>query len=180
MPLIPLPADNTKRYFLVYAVGGFEHRWQVRVADSINDASAVSNLTTVANLLKPELHSDFVFTGLEVALKGSNIRNPVGTWLPITGTGGTAATGQLRTATHSMRGRSQSGRKIKILLFGVARTQEPDFELTPAPGTGLGDFIQGVLNTSSTFFLTIDGTNAVWKPNVLQDYNDHFEKEVRP
>lgn len=180
MPLLPLPASNTKRYFMVYTVGSFTHRIQVRANVVTTDADAVANLRADFAGLITILAPNCSFTGMEVALKGSNVRNAVAGFTPFTGTAGTAAAGQMLTRTLAMRGRSPGGRKVKMLIFGIMTPgPQPNFYYNPGAGEVLRTFITSV-QSRANYYWAIDEQLAVWKPDLMDDYNDHYEVRLRP
>ena len=179
MPLSPLPASNTRRYFVVYTAGGLEHRLQVRSTEAITDAQAIAGISARLSELLPVMYADTSFLGLERADLGSDIRNPVSGWSVLTGTQPGVMPALEKAYTLSARGRTTGGRKTKLLLFGVFNTRQADWEFTPAPATDFETFLTG-LNATVNLFTGIDGLHPIWKNNFLQDYNDHWEHELRP
>lgn len=180
MPLTPLPASNTKRYFIHWTAGGLEHFTQCRVSDDTDNAFAVAFLQNDLTILLPALGDNVVIDGLEVAANGSDIRNPVSGWTVLSGTGGTDVVGQQRARSFSLRGRSTSGRKWKALFWGFIAALQPDFELALADqSTAQSDF-QTQVQERTNQWLAIDGTKPIVRTNFLEDYNDHWEKELRP
>lgn len=180
MPLSPLPASNTKRYFIRWTAGGLVHFTQCRVSDDTDNAFAVSFLQNDLLILVPVLGDNVVIDGLEVALNGSDIRNVVSGWTVISGTGGVDLTGQERARSFSMRGRSSSGRKMKALLWGFIIARQPDFELALADQAAAISSFTSQVQARTNQWLAIDGTKPVMETNLLEDYNDHWEKELRP
>lgn len=180
MPLTPLPAFNTKRYFIKWTVGAFQHTTQMRVSDDTDNAGAVLILQNDLSILLPALGDNVTIDGLEVAENGSDIRNPVAGWTVLTGTSGLTISGQDLARTFSLRGRSITGRKTKILIWGMAGAHNPDFELALADQSAAQSGFMSQVQARFNQWLTIDGTAAVWDTNYLEDYNDHWEKEMRP
>lgn len=179
VPLPPLPANNTKRYFLVVTGPTFTHRMQVRVDSTQDNATAIANFQADMAVLAPVMGDNFSITGLEVAEQGSDIRNVVPGWTVVQGSSGTNPAGQDLTRTFSMRGRSTTGRKVKVLLWGLALPHNDDFEYTPPSESDIAAFI-GQVQGHVHSWLAIDGSDPVWAGNLLEDYNDHYEKELRP
>jgi len=179
MPLPPLPASNTKRYWLIVTGPSSQHRIQVRVADSVSDAAAVAGIRSDFAQLGTALAGNYTLDGLEVAVKGSDIRNPVSGFAQVIGPG-LAISGQDLARTFSIRARSTTGRKVKWLLWGITVAEQPDFQLGAADlGPGLSGLL-GAMIARSDMYLAIDGTKPIFKPDMLEDYNDHWEKEMRP
>lgn len=179
MPLTPLPANNTKRYFVVVTGPTFTHRIMVRVDNTIDNAAAVANLQADFSVLAPEIGNNYAFTGLEVAEEGSDIRNTVPGWTTITGGAVIGVAGQDIARSFSIRGRSPTGRKTKNLLWGLTAGHQADFELSPTPESDLALFI-GQVQAHAHMWLAIDGSKPVYAGNLLEDYNDHYEQELRP
>ena len=180
MALTPLPSNTTRRYFLQYQAGGLEHTFQVRSTETISDAEAIGAFQTQLAILKPRLYSDVAFYGIERADLGSDIRNPLTGWTVVPGTNAFATPDNEKAYTISFRGRSATGRKVKNLLFGCSVARQPDWEVTPDVTDEFHTFIANALNGSARLYMAIDGSKPVWKPNLLLDYNDHWEKELRP
>lgn len=180
MPLPPLPASNTRRYFLLWTVGATSHHTQIRVADTVDNANAVLAFQNDFGILIPDLGTNVVLDGLEVAEKGSDIRNPVPGWTVLTGTGPIAINGQGLARSFSLRGRSLTGRKTKMLLWGFHIGAQADFELALANQTTTQQAFQAQVQARTDMFLAIDGTKPDWRTNYLEDYNDHWEHELRP
>jgi hypothetical protein len=179
MPVLPLPPENTRRYFLHYSAGALGHTFQIRSTEDISDADAVTNITNAFLNLTPTMYADVVFDSLERADKGSNVRNPVAGWATLVGGSIDNVPAIEKAYTVSFRGRTQGGHKIKNLLFGFPLTREADWQANPGEATGLATFI-GILNSSARLFIGIDGLKPVWKSDVLQDYNDYWEHQLRP
>lgn len=178
MPITPLPPSNTKRFWVVYTYGPHLHKMQVRTTNDFPDASALANLQFDLNLIASEMRNEWAAVGLEVAAAGSDVRNPVAGWTTISGTGGITTQAQHFIRTVSIRGRSASGRKVKYLLFGSTLGETDDFEITPGVG-GFSTLIAS-MESRASMYLAIDGSKPVLRSNLLEDYNDHWEKVVRP
>lgn len=178
MALTPLPASNTKRYFLRVLHGTHLHSTQVRALDSVPESTIATNLAFDFNILKSQMYSDASIVGLEIAQKGSNVRNLYPGWATIFGTGPVTPNAQHYARSFSLRGRSSGGRKVKMLLWGIDAGENPDWELTP----GVGDFASFISSVSAraSMYLSIDELKPVWYSNALEDYNDHWVKEDRP
>jgi hypothetical protein len=179
MALAPLPASNTRRYFVNYVAGGLGHSFQIRSTEDITDAEAVTNITNAFLNLTPLCYADTSFLSLDRADKGSDVRNPVGGWAVLVGGSIDNLPVLEKAYAISFRGRTSGGRKIKNLLFGYALAREADWQAQPGAGTGLATFI-GLINSSARLWMGIDGLKPVWKTDVLQDYNDHWEQALRP
>lgn len=178
MPLTPLPQDNTKRYFLVYTVDGTNHSMMSRASSSFSDATAVSHMQAVAVALQDKMGNDATFLGVEVAAQGSNVRNPIAGFTPVTGTGGSRAT-FADALSICIAGRAPSGRKTKVFLYGTAGIAIPaNYEEDPLTTAELQGW-QGLLNSQSDFWLAIDGTKPTWYFRATFNWNDHWVRVGR-
>jgi hypothetical protein len=179
MPLTPLPSFNTKRYFVGLADANAQHHIQIRCADTVSDAAALTDLGFTFGLIAPVTYDDYEFNELLVAENGSDIRNPVSGWTPIPGTASFAQADREFPLGITARGRSSTGRKVKLTLWGQFFTVPTNWLYLP---TALGDHASfiAILQTSSTYFLAIDGTKPVWRDDFTVDYNDHWVQKARP
>ena len=179
MPLAPLPASNTQRFFIGLSGGGHQHHIQVRANDSVDAAQAAIDLGFVATTLQPVIYNDYTFNELLHAEKGSDIRNPVASWEVISGT---QAFGQPVTEhpyALCARGRSTSGRKARLFLWGVNAARNSSWMVIPDAGSALEAFI-AILVATPTYFLAIDGTKPVWRLDFTAGYNDAIVEDDRP
>ena len=180
MPITPLPASNTKRYFWVWTVGSLEHRTQIRVSDDFENGDALAQFAGDLAILSDIMANNVAVTSIEVAANGSDIRNPVAGWTVVPGLGtNDPVTGQDLARSFSIRGRSTTGRKMKSLLWGLILGEQPDFEYTIVPETPAGDFMASITGHLRSW-LAIDGSKPVFKGNWFEDYNDHWQRELRP
>lgn len=180
MPLSPLPASNTKRYFLQVTAGAFVHHIQIRATAVTVDGAALAAIANDFTILLPALGNNVTLDSLEVADVGSDIRNVVPGWTLLTGSGGTPVVDQDVARTFSLRGRSTTGRKVKMLLWGFIEAHQPDFELALADQTAAQSNFQAQVQARPNLFMAIDESKPDWRTNYLEDYNDHFEKLMRP
>jgi len=97
----------------------------------------------------------------------------------IPGSAGIDVVGQDVARSFSIRGRSSTGRKTRNLLWGLTLGHQPDFEYTPPSESDLALFIAQVQGHVHSW-LAIDGSKPIFAGNLLEDYNDHYEHELRP
>jgi hypothetical protein len=178
MPLTPLPQSNTKRYFLSYLADTQRHHVQIRVADTVSDGAAITELQALVTGILPQAYSGTVFDILEVADSGSDIRNVVAGWTSQTGTLGSGEPDNIRPYTYGFAGRSPSGRKVKLFLFGMSYNQPDTWRFIPGAATDFDSFITQ-LNATADFYLAIDGTKPVWYDYINIAVNDHWVKVAR-
>jgi len=180
MPLPPLPEENTRRMFVNWSVGGTHHSTQIRVSNGPTAAAIMADLHGMFALLPDFMGNNVSIDSLDEAAEGSNVRNPVPGWTPIVGLAtNDPVTGQHLARTFSYRGRSSSGRKTKGLLWGLVLPESGDFRFVPAAESDLRSFMDA-LNSFTFEFLAIDHTKPIYKNDLLEDYNDHWEQELRP
>jgi len=180
MALPPLPENNTKRYFLNYQCGGIGHALQSRCSDAMGDATAVDNFTAFVTAILDAMGSNTTFLSVDVALKGSDIRNPVPGWDVLVGTAG-GVTGLDLPRSMCFPGRSVTGRKTRLFLFGVTSALVTPttwaFDPITNPELGAG---RALLNSQSDFWCAIDGVKAIWKSRLTVKPNDHYVDKARP
>lgn len=179
MPLTPLPASNTQRYFIGMQGAGHQHHIQVRCTDAITPAQAAIDLGFVATTLQPGLHQDYTFNELLHAASGSDIRNPVPSWEVISGTITTNQPVPDHPLSLCARGRSPSGRKCRAFLWGMNFARTDDWILSPDAGSALEGFL-AILVATPSYFLAIDGSKPVWELDYTIGFNDHWIDVDRP
>jgi len=179
MALLPLPASNTKRYFIGIQAGGFQHHITCRSDDDASDTDVVTALQFQFNLLAPIMFSDTHVNELLVAEALSDIRNPVSSWTTIDGEQPGAEPDTDNPLSLCQRGRSRSGRKTRLFLWGVLFTRTAGWFYIPAPASELEEFALAVAD-SVGIWKAIDGTQPVWRIDYTIDYNDHWIGQERP
>lgn len=179
MPLTPLPADNTKRYKMLYTVGPNNHSITSRCSSGQIDGVAVSHMQAVAAVLASFVGDNVTYQGVEVALLGSNVFNPVGGFTPVVGTAATVTAVNFPRAV-GFAGRTTGGRKSKCFLYGPGNGYVfvAAYEEDPLTTSQLQGF-QGLLNSQSDFWLGIDGIKPSWYFRCTQKTNDHYVDKAR-
>lgn len=176
MPLLPLPEDNTARYFLDYEGPYGKHSTQFRANPQGDPASVIPAIQGLINAVKPAIFSDTTFTGLRYADAGSNISNPL-SWAPISGT----ATGTLAPEFYprffAFWGRGPDGRELKLTFYGGNVGVSADYRMTGGENATIAACIL-YLNTQSVF-TTISGSRPVWKQYANTGYNAYFQRKRR-
>ncbi len=179
MPLLPLPASNTKRYFIGLRDPLAQHHIQVRVADTVSDAQAVIDLGFTCGLLQPVTYNDYAFNELLVAENGSDIRNPVAGWVVRPGLGALDQPNEDMPLALMARGRSSTGRKCKFALWGQVFVRAANWVYLPAAESAHEAFLD-IVQTTPSYFLAIDGSKPIWRDDFTVDFNDHWVQEERP
>jgi hypothetical protein len=178
MPITPLPPSNTKRYFIEQNVAGEVHYIQVRCGPGVTDAGALARFQTDFALLTSQMHDDVSFTNLYVADLGSDIRNPVAGWTPIDGASGSNMPVELHPKTLCLRGRSSTGRKVRMFLWGMDPALTEEWKYVPPVPSGLNSFRIAVTGNGN-FYITIDGTPATYRADMTIGINDHWVSNER-
>lgn len=179
MPLSPLPASNTKRYFVGIQAGGFQHHVLCRTNNDAGDTDVTAVLQFQFGLLAPVMFSDTHVNELLVADAGSDIRNPVSGWTIIDGEQPGPQPTTDNPLSLAMRGRSRSGRKTRLFLWGILFARTPSWVLIPTPESELDAFAAAVAG-SVGIWKAIDGTQSVWGRDYTIDFNDHWVGQERP
>jgi hypothetical protein len=177
MALPPLPESNTERYWLRYNMDGQEHTLQQRVPTGHPSSAVVSAYDQFLVAMAPSLWQiDIV--GLERAVIGSNVRNPV-VWTGAVSYGLGAPTDITQATTYSFTGRSNDGRKIRAFLFGAKNIGQDDFRTESTESSDIANAVF-VLNGLPNGFLSISGLKPVFHAYANINLNQHWVKELRP
>lgn len=177
MALPPLPPTTTARYKLHYAVGTLQHVLDVHVPTATTSDQAVTYGTALANLLKGICGNNVIFQAIDWAALGSNVFNQIAT-LNIVGAIGGAITGEALARECSFAGRSLSGRKTRLFLFGVAIPNDANWRIERGEHAGVAAVIDG-LNAGVGQVACIDATLPVWRPYMNYWANKHWVKRAR-
>jgi len=174
MPLTPLPADNTKRYKLIYTVEEDTHSMTARCSSSQTDANAITYFADLFAPMEDALGSNVTWANLEVALEGSNVFNVVGGWTPLVG-GSDPVNEVDQPRSLCFSGRTTGGRKTKVFVYGVTSAfATPDSYAQDPLTTASFEGFQGLLNSQSDFWLGIDGIKPTWYFRLTVKPNDHW------
>lgn len=177
MPLPALPDSTTARYRLVYTADGITHRIQAHRPLQDTSAASITDATALANLLKVLVPTNVIFTGVEWADIGSNVFNLVAT-LNIAGTVATALTVADHPRFGSFVGRSNDGRKVRMLVFGVSGGADNTWRFTRQEYAAVGTVVDG-LNTGTGNVRTISSGTPVWKNYMNLGYHDRYIRKAR-
>jgi len=150
-----------------------------RSDDDAPDADVVTALQFQFNLLAPVMFSDTHVNELLVSAAGSDIRNPVSGWTIIDGEQPGPEPSDDNPLSLCQRGRSRSGRKTRLFLWGILFTRTPEWLLVPDPESELEAFANAVAG-SVGIWKAIDGTQPVWRKDFTIDFNDHWIGQERP
>lgn len=178
MALPPLPPNNTTRYFLNYTVAGISHTLQQRVDGTATDSGALAAFNDFLDALDGVLGTNATFLGVDKAVAGSDVRNPVAGWTPRSGAGGFTVTGDARAFQISFTGRSVDGRKVKWQMWGVGPSSDGDFRWEPGDIAYLDDAIASMASFAN-HWVTISSLKPVMHTYTNYGYNDHTVRQLR-
>jgi hypothetical protein len=170
--------SNTKRYFLDYE-GLMGHRtMQFRTNDATSDATAVTEISEFITAIRGIIYSSVSFTGLRVALKGSNVSNPVAGWTPILGSAVGTQGGADFPRYFSYVGRSTDGARVRLSVYGSNVIIDPDYRYSTAENATMAAGL-AVLNQAPQTFLTISAAAPIWKNYANGGYNAYHQRKRR-
>lgn len=175
--MAPINPNNTERWWLVYEVNGFTHRMMCRTGDGATAAEVSAAFDGLLVIMAPMLNAVHP-SGLEFALRGSNIRNTA----PFTGLGvygtGTAISNDGRAAEYSFVGRSLGGKRTRLFLFGGKTSAEGDYRIDAGSSAAVAAATD-YLNSIAGKFLSIDALHPTWKTYINTGLNDFWVKQAR-
>jgi hypothetical protein len=174
MPLPPLPASNTKRYFLTQVADTYQHTMMVRVGPAVTDAAAITELAALCAIFVPIAFVSTAWTALSVAQAGSDVRNPVPGWTTIVGTSAGNQPDLTRPYAWQYKGRSADGRKCKLFVYGLSPTVPDTYEMDPILAGSALKSAQVRLNSQPGFYLSISGQQPAWYDRLTVAPNDHW------
>jgi hypothetical protein len=138
------------------------------------DSQAITYFNACFAALQSSLGTNTTWAGVQVALQGSDVFNPIAGWTPVSGSGAIVQPVDTPRAL-SFVGRTSNGRKSRVFVFGVTSSfvTPPTYEQDPLTTAGFQGF-QGLLNSQNDFWLGIDGVKPVWYFRVNVKTNDHY------
>lgn len=177
MPIVALPPHNTERWWMLYTVNGLSHRMMMRTGDGALPATVVSTFAGILTRITPEIN-EIVPTGLERALRGSDVRLPFA-WTGAASYGlGNADASFIRAESISFTGRSTAGHKARMFLFGYKLGSNGDYRSTGAESAAIASVVS-FLNGAVGAFLAIDGLQPTYHDYGNIGLNDHWVKKLR-
>lgn len=178
LPMTDYVSSNTKRYYLDYEGAMGKRTMQFRTSDAVSDAAASTEIARFVNAIKGILHNTVHCNGLRVALKGSNVSNPVAGWTDIVGTSAAAFTGEVWPRYFSYVGRSVDGSRIRLSVYGANFSVDADYRVLPGDVAAIGAGL-AVLQTLPATFVTISSGAPIWKAYANAGYNAYHQRKRR-
>jgi hypothetical protein len=180
--------NYTPRYRLRYSALGKVHVMTIR--GSRGDVGIAARgqevFTDFLAAMQPYLSNTWTIVGADVAGTDSDVFLPT-TALPTLPTLGAAA-GDIsyRPNFLSFVGRSTSGNRASLYLYGVlasptaASAAPDDYRITAAEDSSIGDAV-AALNGSGAGegARAIDGNDAVWYPYANVGFNAYYQRKAR-
>lgn len=177
MPLPPLPANNTDRYWLKYTSALLEHEMCFRLGDTTTQADGIAVATTLANALNDYLTPSDAFTALRYSPAGSDLSFPL-SWTTIAGAGPGTYELDDRTNFFSLVGRSAGGYRCRITFFTPYHSDTDGFRV-PTSTAGAAAVLYSTVVGLSPTLRAVDGLGVVWNGYVNTGWNAYWQRELR-
>lgn len=175
--MAPLPANNTKRYWYDYEVGGITHTLMARATDPTTFTAvdtAVGNLMTACNAFCNRR----TITAARFSAAGSVVSNPFASSLVGVVYGTTAATVGQAAAAISVVGTAPTGRKFRVYVFGAFSDEAQTYRWYATESASVSSVLNAISPVDGVF-VTIDGQNPILKNYLNVDSNEYWVKRVR-
>lgn len=189
MPLAPLPANNTDRWFLDYITGSASTAAEHTMALRLPVTAGVDGASGAFYHILASVGASGFWVGwrpirMRYQAAGSDFSVPAGmgsTLSAFVGTG--SSTGYLASYEAlelTLQGRSYtSGRRVDFSLYGVRLASGiGNFRYTASAGAPFSTLINAV-QTWPLAPLTIDGSTPTWYSYVNANYNSYWEQQQR-
>lgn len=190
MPLLPLPANNTTRFFFDYVSGGADtskrHTVQMRVPgppDTDADTPQAAFLEFLQSIGEDKFAGGWRVESVRVQAEAAIVTLPVTMISTLAAFEGSAANiaQPLEAREWTWQGRSfYSGRRVDLSLYGINEASPAKFRF-PVGGSSpswVGTSVDA-LNGFTDFFWAIDGSDATWKYYVNSNFNSYWESQIR-
>lgn len=173
----PIDPKNTQRYYVDYNTAGGQHNFQVRFPGAQDLATTMADINGLVAVMRPCVPATTIFNRVRRSAMGTNLSFPV----PFTSQAGTATgTQDVRWYANAIgwTGRSGLGRRVRILLFGVALQQEHDYRLERGE-IPVFDAVLNYLQNSARLFVAVDGAPIIWNDYTNMHVNAYFQRKLR-
>ncbi len=149
-----------------------------RTTDLKTESQVSSVISGLLDLFADTDIYEINFVALRKALEGSDVTLPA-TWTGNTQWGtGSAVDNDNRAKTFSFTGRDDSGHKVKAFVFGAKFVANGDYRVQVGENAEI-DSIVAYLGALNGFFLTINGSPAIWNQYANVGFNDHWIRVAR-
>jgi hypothetical protein len=171
-----LNPNNTRRYFLNYSTSAAAHTMMLRTTTAVNAFSASFIFNDIFTAWASDL-SLVTVNSMEMAEKGTNVRNPV-LYSGAATFGAAAEVGNLAPRQICFLGRSTDGRRARLFLFGYKGATPTDWRFTVADHAAVGT-VYNLLNSNPGVFLSISELATVKYNYADVNFNSYWERELR-
>lgn len=172
-----LPTETTRRFFIDYTNANQNHTLLVRATSVATISDVETEVGGLFNALAPRLLRTTIL-GVREAAAGSPFSFPVPSFLDgnVYGTGADAPVE--RAAFISFVGRSATGRRCRVYIFGPDFNPDDNWRYTRAelPEVGLA---RDIIENSANLFRAIDGAKVFWQDYANFGYHAYWQKEQR-
>lgn len=185
MPVLPLPPDNTARYWVDYVANGIEHTFQIRYPGGSSagepDFAYVAALGSFLTEIAAVMPTDFDVLGARYAPAGTDVTLPASA-APSAGTGLATPQQGEAPAFWTFVGRTVAGRKTKLMIQGISASPASEggiysnYRVTSAESEVVADCIARL---NLVPLLGIDGQFINWYSYVNVGYSAYWQKRQR-
>lgn len=182
MPLPPLPPNSTPRVFVQYTTGRIAHELTYRYDPQLAPEDTLTFLSAFLTAVQPVLCQGWALIGAEYQEAGSIIRLPfsLGSLAGLEGNETLPLDLAREPGQFVWVGRgSQTGRRVRLGLFGIAATPPATYRFTGAARPSWAVDATDELAATSTVPITVGGDDALWYEYVNFNYNSYWETEAR-
>lgn len=173
----PIPQNTVDTLFVDYRFQDQEHSFQIHQRAGGPGPSMDDVALQFLQQLQPLMDPSWTVTGLRVRFAGSNVSLPAGSFAVTPGQG-VILVGLLKPRFVSFVGRSATGVKSRLSIYGLVFTAEDDFRLEQGDIPAL-DAARAVLNTSNAVIGAVDGSALTWYPYYNTGWNAYHQRKAR-
>lgn len=173
--MAPLPPNSTGRFKIKYSTVGRDHDFQLRATISPSALGTLVGLflTTLSGAIR-----ELTVNTVEFAASGTDIFLPVTSGIEGGAYGSGTTTVTAIPQFLGFVGRSASGRRWHLDLFGAAAVGE-DYRYLPGENADI-DAGVAILQGGFPDILGIDGTPVTVYTYVNAGFNAHWQRAIRP
>lgn len=184
--MAPLPPNSTRRFFLDYTTGRYQHTFQMRTANGITAAGADAVFADFVNAFLGLTCAGWAVLGGRVQEAGSNITLPAN--FPLSQALSSPNVSdplpenqEPRAVTYVGRG-AVSGRRVRVAVYGLLGNTPNRYRYlaTGVPGDVTTDVLTALRDGGGNdCWLSIGGDVPYWLDYADVNYNSYWEAAVR-
>jgi hypothetical protein len=175
--MAPLSPNTTKRWYVDYAFDGGQHTMQFRTMSVSTDTEYAAEIRAFLLIMAPAFDTTWHTIQLRKSESGSSLSFPF-PMAAVNGEYGTALAQDLYPRFFSFVGRGQTGRRVRITVFGFHSPVTQNYRVTSAEQAGLHAALD-YLQDPARGFVTIGGDKPIWNEYVNSGYNAYFQRKLR-